>query len=274
MSELKFANSVTLSQRYHDLHAAYCKRPLILTLDPADKENLLDADWKIPHYFAVGDDALRIIVNALIAHRREPPRSILDFPSGSGRVTRHLCAFFPETRIVASDLYPSHVDFCRTAFGVTGRLSQEDLSALDFQERFDLIFCGSLLTHLPEPLFMAAIDLLIRSLSDRGIAVVTLQGRHSVHIQRHKWKYLDDRLFDIALEGMQRTGFGYVDYDHDFRQTFDRQARYGITLIRPDWVMQRLQATTEVRILSYTERDWDDHQDVLVFGKPPLNAEA
>ena len=25
-----------------------------------------------------------------------------------------------------------------------------------------------------------------------------------------------------------------------------------------------------VRILGYRERAWDDHQDVLVFGKPPI----
>lgn len=267
----KFCHHFLLSQTYQTLHAAYHERGITRTLDPSDKELLLDAAWKISHYFAVGGDALRIIVQALVANRRDPPRSILDFPSGSGRVTRHLRAFFPVARIVACDLYGSHVDFCRDHLGVEGRVSQENLVELAFNEQFDLIFCGSLLTHLPEPLFFAAIDLLARSLTDRGIAIVTLQGRHAEHIQKHKWKYLEDRLFDVALERVRQTGFGYVDYDHDFKQTFDRQARYGIALVRPDWVMRCLQATTAVRILGYTERDWDDHQDVLVFGKPPLN---
>jgi SAM-dependent methyltransferase len=261
-----------LADTYQSLFAAYRQRGVVRDLDQNDKELVLDEDWKLPHYFQTGEDALRIIVGALIKGFRAPPRSILDFPSGSGRVTRHLRAFFPDAAVTASDLYPYHVDFCRDVLGADGVLSRENVRDLDFGRQFDLIFCGSLLTHLPEALFRDTIDLLTRSLSPDGIAVVTLQGRHSEYIQHHKWKYLDDRLFEIAETAVRETGFGYVDYQHDFKAKFDQQAAYGIALIRPHWVLLGLEARTDLRVISYTERDWDDHQDVLVFGRPGINA--
>ena len=128
------------------------------------------------------------------------------------------------------------------------------------------------MTHLPEDQFRDVIRLLARSLTERGIAIVSLHGRHSDFIQRHKWKYLDDRLFDIAHAQVLQTGFGYVDYDHDFRSKFDKQARYGVTLVRPHWTLSDLEQLDDIRVLSYTERDWDDHHDVLVFGRPGINA--
>jgi len=261
-----------LAGSYQSMYAAYRQRGFARALDPNDKEIVLDADWKLPHYFQTGADALRIIVAALVGGLRPPPRSILDFPSGSGRVTRHLRAFFPDAAVTACDLYPYHVDFCRDVLGAHGVLSREHLRCVDFGDQFDVIFCGSLLTHLPEPTFCEGIDLLARSLAPNGIAVVTLQGRHSEYIQHHKWKYLEDRLFAVAETAVRETGFGYVDYQHDFKAKFDQQASYGITLVRPHWALRRLEARTDLRVLSYTERDWDDHQDVLVFGRPGINA--
>ena len=258
----------TLAAVYRDLYAAYHERGVIRDLDPDDKELVIDADWKVPHYFSVGSDAIRIIVHALLGNFRSPPRSILDFPSGSGRVTRHLRSFFPDAEIVACDLYHYHIVFCQKVLGVQGVLSRENISEIDFGRKFDLILCGSLLTHLPEAMFSNTINLMARSLSDEGVAVVTLHGRRSEYIQAHLWKYIDDRLFDIAADGVRRRGFGYVDYQHDFKQTFDKQAQYGVALVRPHWVLRGLEDRPDIRVLSYVENDWDDHQDVLIFGRP------
>ena len=141
-----------------------------------------------------GPTRCAIIINALLANSRQPPQSILDFPSGSGRVTRHLRAFFPEARIVASDLYDDHLDFCREAFQIDCLLSRVNVSEIDFGEKFDLIFCGSLLTHLPEASFLDTINLLGRSLTDSGIAVITLHGRFSDHLQATRSILLEDQL--------------------------------------------------------------------------------
>jgi hypothetical protein len=77
------------------LFAAYRKRGINRNLNPNDKELIDRSDGQIRHYYSVGADATRVIINALLANSRQPPQSILDFPSGSGRVTRHLRAFSP-----------------------------------------------------------------------------------------------------------------------------------------------------------------------------------
>ena len=128
------------------------------------------------HYFEVGEDALRLIVAALISAGRPFPKRILDFPSGSGRVTRHLRAFFPEPR---SGPPTSSRTTWRSApaFRRHNEVSREDFSQLEFDGEFDLVFCGSLLTHLTEGDAKAALAVIVRTLSPTGIALVTFHGR-------------------------------------------------------------------------------------------------
>jgi SAM-dependent methyltransferase len=268
----KLQRMAHLKSVYSSMLQRYFQTGVIQTLDPNDKENQFKADWQFQHYFNVGDDALRIIVSALEANLRSPPETILDFPCGSGRVTRSLAAFFKGAMITACDLYESHVKFCVDTFGVEGSASKENFEELDFGKKFDLIFCGSLLTHLPEHKFWSALNLICRSLSETGIAVITLQGRYSRHIQHNLWKYLADDLFAVAEAGFLARGFGFVDYEHGFNQdVFNKNSSYGIALASPSYVTAELQSKNDVRLLGYIEREWDDHQDVLVLGKPPTD---
>src|SRR2546423_6811264 len=253
------------------MYETYIARGFSRTLDPKDKENQIKQEEQLQHYFNVGADALRATVAALISNSRDIPLAILDFPCGSGRVTRHLRAYFPNSRLVACDLYASHVNFCIEQFGAEGFMSKENFDEIDFEEAFDLIFCGSLLTHLPADLWGSALRLITRSLSDKGIAIVTLHGRHSEYIQRHKWRYVEDMLYAKIDETLDQTGFGYVDYDASIRSILDRQTRYGISVIRPHWAIKAVEGDDRTRVLGYVERGWDDHQDVFVLGRPGIN---
>ena len=192
--------AIAAMQGYTAAHESYKARGVVRALNANDPEWLGDEPWRIRQYFEVGEDALRWILTALVGAARPTPRTILDFPSGSGRVTRHLQAFFPTAEIWASDIDQGHLNFCSTQFGVRTRLSPLDPADLAFEVEFDLVFCGSLITHLPEHRTRAALTAISSALSPRGIAVVTLQGRHSLYIQRHKWKYVEDEFFGIAKE--------------------------------------------------------------------------
>jgi SAM-dependent methyltransferase len=260
-----------LQEQYLKCYEAYLARGISVRLDPHDKENPNDADEASLRYryFGIGADALRIIVSELLRGLRDVPRTVLDFPCGSGRVTRHLIPFFSQSRVFACDLYDYHVDFCVNELGAEGIMSKENLEEVDFEQHFDLIFCGSLLTHLPESLFQSALRLMTRSLTPNGLAIVTLNGRYSKYLQKHFWKYIDDDLFDLADASAMQTGFGYVDYPSDQRTKFDQQSRYGVTLSRPHWTFGLAEQETGARVLGYAERDWDNHQDVLVIGKRP-----
>jgi SAM-dependent methyltransferase len=241
------------------------------TLDPNDKENVLSEEWQVSHYFGTGADALRIVVKSLIAAELPPPAKILDLPCGSGRVLRHLRAMFPEATIGASDLYRDHVDFCVRQFAAVPVPSKEDLSQLD-AGTWDVIFCGSLLTHLPESLFWPTVDFMIRSLTPGGVAVITLEGRRTLFIQDALWKLISDDKFAFVREGYAAKGFGYCDYNQQFReQNFNAQESYGVAVVRSDWLMAGLMKRDDVTVLDFCEADWDEHQDVLVLHKRPVS---
>ena len=257
---------------YLHAYAQYKARGIDQELNPADRECQDPDQWTRRRYLQVGSDALRLIVAALISAGRPLPKRILDFPSGSGRVTRHLRAFFPDAEIWASDIHPNHLAFCAERFGVRTHLSVEDFSQLAFDAEFDLVFCGSLMTHLPECDARAALALIIRTLGPAGIALVTFHGRHSSHVQRHQWKYVDDDSFQIAEGAAAIAGFGFVEYGERQREQLPTPSRYGISLTKPHWAIAELEADSSIRILGYSERAWDDHQDVLVFGRPGVDA--
>ena len=177
---------------------------------------------------------------------------------------------FPDATIGACDLYPKHIDFCVRNFGAEPIMSLENLSTLDVGQ-WDLLFCGSLLTHLPEELFWPTMDFMIRSLAPGGVAVITLEGRRAVYIQDNLWKLIGDDKFDFIRDGYQRTGFGYSDYHQQFRdEKFTAQESYGIAVVRPDWLMAGLAKRENVTIVDYCEGDWDDHQDVIALRKRPV----
>jgi hypothetical protein len=50
-------------------------------------------------YSEAGADALRVMFSALIEGLRDVPQTILDFPCGSDRVTRHFIPFFAHSRV-------------------------------------------------------------------------------------------------------------------------------------------------------------------------------
>ncbi|MBQ1543669.1 MAG: class I SAM-dependent methyltransferase [Clostridia bacterium] len=262
-------------RKYHDLYEQYLLRGINCAINPEDPENPFDAPWKMTHYWHQGADALNICLGALIQNRREPPKAILDLPCGSGRVTRHFRAFFPEATIVACDLYDYHYNWCAQHFGAIGQKSTEHFKDLNFDVKFDLVFCGSLLTHLPEDDYKAAIDCIVRSLSDNGIAIITLQGRHAEWIQEHKYQFIEPELFKIAMKSVPKTGFGYVDYNqHWLDSVWKEQSHYGVAMVRPHFATKHIEEDYSVRILGYIERAWDDSQDALIIGKPGVNYSA
>lgn len=253
--------------------AGYLERGVNPILDMNDKENHHENDWQRQHYFDVGSDALSICVKALVSHNRMQPETILDFPCGSGRVMRHLRAMFPNARIAGNDLYKTHVQFCVDNFGAEAFHSKENLDELHVKPEWDLIFCGSLLTHLPEKLVISAVNFMRRALSPNGIAVFTTEGRPTEYIQDNKWKLIKQELFDVAREKFHKTGFGFVSYEHDFKQSFPDQELYGVTLIKPSWMLSQLEKMQDIRVLSVSEGMWDDHQDVYVIGRPGIDDE-
>jgi SAM-dependent methyltransferase len=128
------------------------------------------------HYSAVGEPAGYCIAACLAAADKRDVRRILDFGCGYGRVLRVLRKEFPDATIVASDLDRGGVDFCSATFGARGVYSNPDPARIRFDERFELIWIGSVFTHIDRASWQGLLPALRRALSDDGVLIITTQG--------------------------------------------------------------------------------------------------
>jgi SAM-dependent methyltransferase len=238
------------------------------TISPHD--NMFDPRRR-GHYFSVGRSAAEIVALTLMKAKIDRVSTVLDLACGSGRVLRHLVRLMPEASFTAADIDAEHVAFCASQFGANPLISAEAIETMPLDGSFDLIWCGSLLTHLPAARFEAALSAIARWLAPRGVAIVTLHGRWAMRRQAETpYKYFDDKTFGPIVEGVARLGFGYVDYTQD--KKIGGQERYGVSVSLPSWITGRLEAMPDVRLLDYWERAWDNHQDALVMWKHPIAA--
>jgi SAM-dependent methyltransferase len=216
------------------------------------------------HYFSVGRSALRVISACLSARQAYPDcdssvESILDFGSGYGRVCRYLRAAFPEAAISVSDTHGEGARFCAESFGCT------DVEGVLQPDNYDLIWVGSVFTHLSEDEVSDLLFRLADALRQGGLLVFTTHGRFSFarHFADRGAEFYFPRRFqnDRILAGYLSRGFGF--------QRYEGQAE-GISIISPAWVHQQLMASTGLMQVYFQERGWDYHQDVYGVVRTPL----
>jgi len=228
----------------------------------SENDTMFTQSKSIDEYLLIGSDALNAIAKGMILSSLTQVDAVLDLPCGHGRILRHLVNFFQGCKITACDIDQDGVNFCRETFGVESVYSNENFD-IDFNQKFDVIWCGSLLTHLPENLFSKALNFLVNSLSDKGIVVLTLHGRFSIWLQHNQFQYLPDESFSIVENNFNDNGFGYTDYKG--------HKNLGLTLSAPSYNLRLIEKIFSIRVISYQERGWAGHQDVLILGKPPIN---
>lgn len=240
--------------------------PGVVDIVSANDTMLAGDDFR--HYLSVGLSALSCVSLALKARGNPAPSSILDLPCGHGRVIRALKAAFPESALYASDLDEDSVRFCAEAFDATPLRSRPDFKSLDFGRQFDLIWVGSLVTHLPADAVLDFFRFILRHLSDNGVAVVSshgayvvgrvvaslLQGGEAYGVDNVSgWRMVDDYF---------ASGFGYADYP-----TADLSVqRYGVSLASGKWIGKAVRHCGG-KLCFYREHAWDRHHDVVAFAR-------
>lgn len=218
----------------------------------------------LDHYLSVGRSAIALLGQAMITGERDSFASVLDLPCGAGRVTRHLTAFFRDAELFVGDINKGAEEFAAINFGAKRFAFPANFIGSPAR-RFDLIFCGSLLTHLPGHLFVAATSWLIQALQPNGILVATTHGRRASFLQRTQLRYIDDNAWRAVDDDCRLHGFGFVETE------CNAAGPYGYSFTAPRWVMSLLETESSCRILGYQEAAWDDHQDALIVQKRPLH---
>ena len=208
------------------------------------------------HYFGVGLSALRCIDEAIERAGIEEVESILDMPCGYGRVMRFLAGRFPGARLTACELDRRAVNFCARRFGAAPAYSSEDLDAVSLGARFDLIWCGSLATHLGAGPTLALLRLFRRHLAPGGLALFTTHGDFVARrLPTRDFDYgLTDEQIAHLTGGYAREGHAYTDYVY--------AKNYGISLTSPARVREQVALAGGLREVYFKERGWDEHQDV------------
>jgi SAM-dependent methyltransferase len=227
--------------------AQYRAASLDLTLSEHDD---MFVAGQLEHYLFVGTSALEIISEAMLLARKTRVLRLLDVPCGYGRVTRHLVKFFPDSQIFVSEIDEAKQSFCSSTFGVQGIDLPPDFSGEPTQH-FDLIFVGSLLTHLNASLSINALHYLLKALSEGGLLILTTHGRHATALAASR-----GRLKHNTLRSFLRRGFEYHG-----------SSTYGSSRMAPSWVLRILESVPDARVVGHKEQGWALHQDVFVIEK-------
>ena len=166
-------------------------------------------------YFPTGALALRQVRLAMLQARKPTCESILDFACGYGRAMRYFRAAFPDAKLTACDITRDAVDFCAQEFDATPVYSQEDPAAIDLPGPFDVIWVGSLFTHVPQDRWIEFLDLLESVLADAGAAGVHRAGPPrpaAAPVGRARVGTSTTRRSNEIVRAYDETGYGYADW--------------------------------------------------------------
>ena len=202
-------------------------------------------------YLASGVSAVEGVRRAQAAVGKETCESILDFACGHGRVLRALKAEFPRANLAACDIDADGVGFCAQTLGAKPVPSHTDPGQIELSGEFDLIWCGSLLTHLDAGLWSPYLRLFESVLAPAGLLVFTVLGPSAEAKLRAGTLYgapQQEHEVRAILDGYEGTGFGYSDYEG--------QSRYGLSLCTPEWVRRTIAAHDRLRLLHHEEGTW------------------
>lgn len=225
-------------------------------------------------YFDLGRRALELaLFSGRLCDKPHYP-DILDLPCGHGRVLRWLRAGYEYAHITACDLDQGAVDFCRDTFRAHGVYSKPDLHQVDFDRQFDLVWCGSLLTHLHEAAWRRALDALIRATKECGVLIFSTQGRcYTSLLSRGRTNLAENINKPALLEEFAARGFAYQRYFEP------EHGDYGVSVTSPEWIGRVLQQYPDMILRAYLEEAWGLQDVVILYRKqghyePVLNSPA
>ena len=210
-------------------------------------------------YFKSGIMSLQSIEKILLAGEKPFPsiNSFLDFGCGYGRVTRFLIQEMDADKIWVGDIYKEAVDFQKKYFNVNGFCSHTEPSKVEFPRRFEVIYAGSLFSHLPRDRFEEWLVALYNVLEEDGILIFSTHG---------------EVVCPSEIE-IDPSGFTYFKDSESSSLTTEE---YGLTYVTRDWA-ERLAGRLGINNLYFLEKELCEHQDIYVATKrymPSLNGLA
>lgn len=149
---------------------------------PAELRFKVAGPGTIPQFFAGGEAMAESIEAALggTDRRLSSGGDFLDFGCGCGRLLAALEQRHPELRVHGCDVDAAAVAWCRERFPRVAFRTNDEWPPCDFPAAsFDVIWCGSVFTHIDEDHQDAWLEELRRLLRPGGLLLASLHGRRS-----------------------------------------------------------------------------------------------
>ena len=229
--------------RWEELNRAVDERDDML--DFAIKLFEHDRDAAISNYFQNGFEQFQLVRH--IAGWRGHPKTMLDFASGYGRLTRFLVHEHLADDVTVSDILEGGMEFQAAQFGVKTILSTTRPEDFPATGKYDLIFVASLFTHLPAAAFTAWLRKLAALLEPEGLLVF------SVH---------DESIAPVAVDGI-----AFESYSES--RVLDAN-EYGSTWVTEEYVRGQAAAIDPSFACVRLPRALSDWQDVYVISPRPI----
>ena len=226
------------------------------------EDHMLDtrSSHSLASYRRVGMEAYDRIDAALHAAGRDwhSVRSFLDYGCGYGRVLRWVAGKQTAIPCFAADVNQQAVRFCAFEFHATPYVVEPDVARLTFPQSFDVIWAGSVFTHLSADDGRTLLESLVGALEPGGVLVFTTHGELIPERVAEYGKTVAGRTAQIE----QALAAGDVAF-------LPGDAIYGpVTFHARDAVRALISATPACELLSFVPRGWDDHQDVWSVTRP------
>lgn len=244
------------------------------TISPND--HMLTSD--LDSYFRTSCSALEGILASLEIASKEASeiKSVLDFGSGYGRVFRALKAAFPNAICTACDLMEEAARFCAETFDGDWVTSSEDLSQVVFPRQYELVWLGSVFTHLPAYRWIALLNFLDQSTVSGGLVVFSAHGARSIwqlenNLLKRNPHAIDSQRYAEMKSSIDLIGFDFIPnkpaaINHQRSMGMQvSQGEYGFSFSTEWWVRQLIQRLPNWELVLYQPEGWGSNHDVVTL---------
>ena len=114
-------------------------------------------------------------------------------------------------------------------------LSKPELSEVAIGEQFDVIWVGSLFTHVDRERTQRWLNHLCAALAPDGILAATFHGRWTIEVQEKYHHMIDDATWQKVMKQYDAEGYGFASYPSM------ASSRYGISMARASNIVQMVE---------------------------------
>ena len=209
---------------------------------------------------SVGRSAVRCISSAQTIASSYKHARILDFGCGHGRVMRHLRAFAPQSELYAADIRADGVQFCVDEFGCEPVLLTQEFCGVQLPGKQDIIFVGSVFTHIDYQRQKKLWKWLFDALAPSGLLVATFHGYRAREFHESgAMKFISDEKWALIISEYEKTGCGYQSYE------IADLGDWGVSLNAVPSIFGLPGGHKENRVVGFAEYGWAGIQDAVCW---------